>query len=234
MPASLLGAQPFQALVAADCCGHAGRCHRLADTRSHSAASVSKTPDSLPHTRAAQGDAHSQLQLGIRYAEGDGVIQNDKEAAKWFALAAKQGLAEAQYHYGLALLRGRGVVQDYRAAFNWIEKPAQAWLCQGAIQPGRVVSLRHRHADRQGTRLSVVQPGSRARRGRRSQGARQSGVAVEARADRRHAGRGTAHEPDATLCPPHLTGRARHHTLTLHSRMRMRAVRIDIQRPQLM
>ncbi|MGE5027918.1 MAG: tetratricopeptide repeat protein [Betaproteobacteria bacterium] len=79
----------------------------------------------LPRARAAKGDAAAQLQLGMRYAEGDGVIQNDKEAAKWFALAAQQGLAEAQYQYGLALLQGRGVVQDYRAAFNWIEKPAQ-------------------------------------------------------------------------------------------------------------
>lgn len=79
----------------------------------------------LPHTRAEQGDAEAQLQLALRYAEGDGVIQNDKEAARWFALAAKQGLPEAQYRYGRALLEGRGVVQDYKAAFSWIEKPAQ-------------------------------------------------------------------------------------------------------------
>jgi hypothetical protein len=79
----------------------------------------------LPESRAAQGDAEAQLQLGLRYAEGDGVIQNDKEAAKWFELAAKQGVSEAQYQYGLALLEGRGLVQDYKAAFSWIEKPAQ-------------------------------------------------------------------------------------------------------------
>ncbi|MHB1084979.1 MAG: tetratricopeptide repeat protein [Thiobacillus sp.] len=86
--------------------------------------SSARTPGSLPHARAAQGDAEAQLQLGMRYAEGDGVMQNDKEAAKWFELAAKQGLSDAQYQYGLALLKGRGVVQDYHAAFSWIEKPA--------------------------------------------------------------------------------------------------------------
>jgi TPR repeat protein len=80
---------------------------------------------SLTDARAAAGDAEAQLKLGLRYAEGDGVIQNDKEATKWFALAAKQGLTEAQYRYGRALLKGRGVVQDYRAAFSWIEKAAQ-------------------------------------------------------------------------------------------------------------
>jgi uncharacterized protein len=84
-----------------------------------------QTTDSLPHTRAAAGDADAQLKLGLRYAEGDGVIQNDKEATRWFALAAEQGLTEAQYQYGLALLKGRGVVQDYHAAFIWIEKAAK-------------------------------------------------------------------------------------------------------------
>lgn len=90
----------------------------------HSPATASKAVETAPHARAAKGDARAQLTLGLRYAEGDGLIQNDTEAAKWFGLAAKQGLAEAQYHYGLALLRGKGVVQDYRAAFSWIEKPA--------------------------------------------------------------------------------------------------------------
>lgn len=74
--------------------------------------------------RAAEGDAEAQLALGQRYAQGDGVIKNDKEAARWFELAAKKGLSEAQYQYGLALLEGRGVVQDYQAAFRLIEKPA--------------------------------------------------------------------------------------------------------------
>jgi TPR repeat protein len=91
----------------------------------HTTAPAALTPASLPHARAEQGDAESQLRLGMRYATGDGVIQNDKEAAKWFERAAKQGLAEAQYQYGLVLLQGRGVVQDYKAAFHWIEKPAQ-------------------------------------------------------------------------------------------------------------
>jgi hypothetical protein len=92
----------------------------------------------LPHARAAQGDAEAQLRLGLRYAEGDGVIQNDKEAAKWFALAAKQGLAEAQHHYGQILLQGRGVVQDYKAAFSWIEKSAQRGYAKAQYSLGEL------------------------------------------------------------------------------------------------
>jgi TPR repeat protein len=97
-----------------------------------------QAPASVPHARAAQGDAEAQLQLGMRYAEGDGVIQNDKEAARWLALAAKQGLAEAEYQYGLALLRGRGVVQDYKAAFSWIEKPAQRGYARAQYSLGEL------------------------------------------------------------------------------------------------
>lgn len=104
----------------------------------HGIPPAAQAPASLPRIRAAQGDAEAQLQLGMHYAEGDGVIQNDKEAARWFAQAAKQGLAEAQYQYGLALLQGRGVVQDYHAAFSWIEKPAQRGYAKAQYSLGEL------------------------------------------------------------------------------------------------
>lgn len=99
---------------------------------------AAQEPISVPHARAEKGDADAQLQLAMRYAEGDGVIQNDKEAARWFALAAQQGLPEAQYRYGLALLKGRGVVQDYRAAFSWIEKPAKSGYAKAQYSLGEL------------------------------------------------------------------------------------------------
>ena len=104
----------------------------------HTAVPAAQAPSSLPHARAEKGDAEAQLQLGMRYAAGDGVIQNDKEAAKWFERAAKQGLAEAQYQYGLVLLQGRGVVQDYKAAFHWIEKPAQRGYAKAQYSLGEL------------------------------------------------------------------------------------------------
>lgn len=91
----------------------------------HATVPAAALPEPASHRLAAEGDAEAQLRLGIRYAEGDGVIKNDTEAAKWLALAAGQGLVEAEYRYGLALLEGRGVVQDYKAAFQWIEKTAK-------------------------------------------------------------------------------------------------------------
>jgi hypothetical protein len=104
----------------------------------HSIVTSGQAPDSLPLSRASQGSAEAQLQMGIRYAEGDGVIKNDQEAAKWFELAAKRGLAEAQYRYGLALMQGRGVVQDYQAAFTWIKKPAQQGYAKAQYSLGEL------------------------------------------------------------------------------------------------
>lgn len=104
----------------------------------HTESPTALAPASLPHARAEQGDAEAQLQLGMRYSTGDGVIQNEKEAARWFELAAKQGLAEAQYQYGLALLQGRGVVQDYKVAFDWIEKPAKRGYAKAQYSLGEL------------------------------------------------------------------------------------------------
>ncbi|MFZ3041689.1 MAG: tetratricopeptide repeat protein [Thiobacillus sp.] len=104
----------------------------------HATMPAAQATANVPHARAEQGDAEAQLQLGMRFAEGDGVIQNDKESAKWLALAAKQGLAEAEYQYGLALLRGRGVVQDYKTAFSWIEKPAQRGYARAQYSLGEL------------------------------------------------------------------------------------------------
>ena len=38
--------------------------------------------------RAEQGDADAQFTLGVRYANGEGVLQDDEEAVRWYRLAA--------------------------------------------------------------------------------------------------------------------------------------------------
>ncbi len=50
----------------------------------------------LFYSLAKQGDADAQFNLGAIYKDGDGVKQDDKEALKWFRLAAEQGNAEAR------------------------------------------------------------------------------------------------------------------------------------------
>ncbi len=78
----------------------------------------SSTP-SLDRSLPTQGDAHAQTQLGLMYARGEGVAQNDAEAAKWFRLAAAQGDAQAQYYLGAIYFYGQGVAKDYVEAAKW-------------------------------------------------------------------------------------------------------------------
>jgi TPR repeat protein len=68
---------------------------------------------------AEQGDAVAQFYLGVMYANGEGVLEDDKEAVKWFKLAAEQGYAKAQYNLGLMYDNGQGVIQDNVYAHMW-------------------------------------------------------------------------------------------------------------------
>ncbi len=76
----------------------------------------------VPHDyaeAAEQGDAAAQFNLGILYANGQGVPEDHAEAMRWFRLAAEQGDAEAQYKLGVLYADGRSVPQDYAQAARW-------------------------------------------------------------------------------------------------------------------
>ena len=47
---------------------------------------------------ANQGDAAAQFNLGLMYANGEGVPENDAEAVRWYRLAAEQGHYQAPYN----------------------------------------------------------------------------------------------------------------------------------------
>ncbi len=73
---------------------------------------------------AKQGDAVAQAMLGAMYEDGQGVQQDDKEAARWYRLAADQGSALAQVNIGAMYLKGQGVAQDYNEALRWLRLAA--------------------------------------------------------------------------------------------------------------
>ena len=50
------------------------------------------------------------------YEKGRGFPEDDKEAVKWYKLAAEQRNASAQYNLGLMYAEGEGVPQDYKTA----------------------------------------------------------------------------------------------------------------------
>ena len=69
----------------------------------------------MPSKRAAwfrraaeQGHANAQVFLGLMYADGDGVPQDDAEAVAWYRKAAEQEFAAAQNNLGWMYATGAG------------------------------------------------------------------------------------------------------------------------------
>jgi len=73
---------------------------------------------------ANQGNVEAQYDLGVRYANGEGVPQDYAQAVKWYRLAADQGLVEAQFNLGLKYDNGQGVPQDDVQAHMWFNLAA--------------------------------------------------------------------------------------------------------------
>ena len=68
---------------------------------------------------ATKGNAVAQFNLGLMYANGRGVSQDDEEAVRWYKLAAAQGYILGQYNLGTMYHNGRGVTQDYKETVKW-------------------------------------------------------------------------------------------------------------------
>ena len=82
-------------------------------------------PISEVQKAAEQGLAKAQRLLGIMYANGEGVMQDDQQAVAWTRKAAEQGLVEAQLVIGAMYFNGRNVAQDYKQAVAWFRKAAE-------------------------------------------------------------------------------------------------------------
>ena len=68
---------------------------------------------------AEQGDARGQNGLGLIYASGRGLPQDEAEAAKWHRKAAEQGAADAQVNLAVMYAKGACVPQDFVQAHMW-------------------------------------------------------------------------------------------------------------------
>ena len=79
---------------------------------------------------AEQGLATAQFKLGMMYATGWGVEQDDAEAVKWWRLAAEQGDSAAQFNLGLMYGAGRGVPRDDIEAIKWYHRAANKAKCR--------------------------------------------------------------------------------------------------------
>ena len=87
--------------------------------RSDTASVETATIDQL-RQMAERGDGSAGNALGLRYATGDGVTLDEKEAIRWFTKAAEQGNVPAQSKLGSIYFSGRGVPQDSTRAYFWM------------------------------------------------------------------------------------------------------------------
>jgi TPR repeat protein len=86
--------------------------------------------------RAEQGEAEAQTELGARYFQGEGVPQDDTEAARWLLLAAEQGDPDAQNKLGFLRAQGRGVSKDDAKAAGWYRRAAELGNAKGQFNLG--------------------------------------------------------------------------------------------------
>ena len=75
--------------------------------------------------KAERGNADAQYNLGVMYAKGDGVPQDNQKAVKWFRLSVDQGNADAQFNLGVMYDKGQGVSQDLKEAVRWYRLAAE-------------------------------------------------------------------------------------------------------------
>ena len=102
-----------------------GICSLGPSTRLQSQQPLADLPLDEVRVLAEQGDAAAQFTLGVMYADGRGVSQDDAEAVRWYRLAADQGNADAQYNLGVRSQDDAEAVRWYRLAADQGDAGAQ-------------------------------------------------------------------------------------------------------------
>ena len=91
---------------------------------------------------AEQGNATAQFNLGQLYRLGNGVKADDREALKWYLLAAEGGMVSAQYNLILMYEEGRISPEDIApllasADRRLLQLPPEDYLLQIIATPNR-------------------------------------------------------------------------------------------------
>ena len=97
---------------------------------------------------AEQGSARAQYNLGVMYANGQGVPETMLQAARWYRLAADQGYASAQHNLGIMYVYGQGVLED--------DVQAHAWFSLAAAQGNAKAREAREHVAASMTRAEII------------------------------------------------------------------------------
>ncbi len=90
----------------------------------------------------APSPAAVQFNIGLMFANGDGVPKNPVQAAKWFEKAARQGHADAQFRLGGLYWTGELGEKDVARALEWLQRAAASGHRRAR---GLLAKIRDRH-----------------------------------------------------------------------------------------
>tara|TARA_B100000315_G_scaffold182645_1_gene171578 strand:+ start:603 stop:1049 length:447 start_codon:yes stop_codon:yes gene_type:complete len=100
-------------------------------------------------TRAEQGHDGAQVSLGVMYANGTGVPQDDVQAHLWYSLVASRETGVAR----TTAVRGRDRVEDRMTPDGVVKLPMRARFSWWALRAcARSAGARHRIPDAEGAR----------------------------------------------------------------------------------
>ena len=74
--------------------------------------------------KAEQGDAHSQVDLGLLYENGKGVPGTIRKQSSGISRLPSRVMLQARNNLGLMSWNGKGVPRDYNEAVKWYRKAA--------------------------------------------------------------------------------------------------------------
>jgi TPR repeat protein len=120
---------------------------RAADA-TNAPASSQKSPAAIEGAPApvekalAQDNSDALVDLGLKYANGDGVPQDGKKAVGLFISAVTLGNAHAEHNLGAAYLHGVGVTQDNAKAVDWLKAAARDGDAEARFDLGRMYSTK--------------------------------------------------------------------------------------------
>ena len=89
----------------------------------------------------SQQNAEAQNNVGVNYANGEGVPQDHHRAVKLFRQAANQGLADAQSNLGLMYTSGEGVPEDRNEAMKLFRQAANQGLADAQNNLGLMYTI---------------------------------------------------------------------------------------------
>ena len=96
-------------------------------------------------SKAKQGDAKSQLALGLYYADATGAEQNYDLGFHWVRKAAEQNLPAAQFELAKFYITGSGTEKSIEQSMIWLNKAAEQGLAEAQIALGKQYTSRKKN-----------------------------------------------------------------------------------------